>query len=65
MKRVRYMTPVYSHRIVRKQGVQAGEQIAAPNLSGNGQAAGIEVLEKAGISAEQWDSAYQQLFDRS
>lgn len=59
------MTPVYSHRKQTKRSGYAGDVSAIPNLSGNEQTMGVEVLERSGANAEQWNSAYQQLFDRN
>ncbi len=59
------MTPVYSQRKMRKRGSQPVEANATPGMPGYIQVPGIEVLEKSNANAEQWDSAYQQLFDRN
>jgi hypothetical protein len=65
MKRVRGMMPVYMQRKKRKQGAQAAGADMPVGLSGSPPAPGIEVLDKLGADAGQWDSAYQQLFDRN
>jgi hypothetical protein len=59
------MMPIYLQRRKRRKTTQTDEAGAAPNLSGEGQAPGIEMLERSGADAGQWDSAYQQLFDRN
>jgi hypothetical protein len=59
------MTPVYSHRKQNKRSGYAGDPGTIPNLSGNGQTMEVEVLDRSNADAEQWNSAYQQLFDRN
>jgi hypothetical protein len=59
------MMPVYMQRKKRKQGAQAAVPDTPAGLSGSPRAPGIEVLDKSDTATEQWNSAYQQLFDRN